>query len=304
MQRYNKYEEFHKVLGYDNALFIGGIGIQERKYIRNPEKDIVRTYTNTPMDGIVETEERNIFDANGHAVGKHKFKRIRHIELDINKPERRTTIIETKTKDKNGNDITLKSEIEDDGKGSKIRKDYVGEEMVAEIYMFKGPNSDKNFISVNNYKDGKRVSWGHYVKNTYENKWESDKQKFFDENGEEKELEDTNEFERKSFPDFINFTFNSKSLYTPWGKTDDWGRFDFNIDIMFSQEAFLSGSHIPAELKNVIINDNFDKIQIRPSNYLNVENVLGDNAINELKEKQQQREQNQNKNLNSKKEWD
>lgn len=270
-------EVVHKELAYDTITYAPENGIPVRTKKRNPAKDATFKELYDYENGTTITIERPVVDKNGNIIGSYNFSEQQNTHKHDWEYFKKKIVIESKCKDKDGNEIVLKSVIMDNGRGIMQRDDLINGKPVTKIIM----NRNENFVTVKNYKDGKDESWARYE--DYDGTWELTKQKYYDEIGNEKDEEDMTG----------NESYNPEKLELYEAK-----------DLMYSQNAFLGGVDIPLEIQNLLNNESFDEKATGRDGFSSVEYELDDHNIRELKEKQQKREQKQSKDNKQQQDWD
>lgn len=269
-------EVIHKELAYDSITYAPEKGIPFKTKKRNPAKDATFKEVYDYENGTTITIDRPIVDKNGNIIGKYNFSEQQNTHKFGKEYFRKNIVIESKCIDKDGKEIIYKSIIFDNGEGIMRRDDLVNGKKVADMLI----NQQAGFVTVRNYKDGKEESGACYE--DYEGTWEKTKEKYYDEQGYEKDEDEITGSE--------SYVADKLDLYNA-------------KDLMYSQKSFLGGVDIPQEIQDMLNNESFDE-KVTGRGYISAENELDDDKIRELKEKQQQREQNHNKSQQQKQEWD
>ena len=271
------YERIDKELAYDDVTTTSPSGIEVQTKKRNPAKDFTRRETRDNENGTTITIDRPIVDKDGHIMGSYNFSEQQNTHKFDEEYFKKKTIIESKCKDKDGNDIVLRTEIRDNGMGIINRTDYVNGQMLTQAIM----NDNEHFFAITNYQDGKKVNWSRY--DGRDGEWYMNQEKFFDKDGGyELDEEDMTGYEHRN-PEEI--------------------KFERPEDIFYSQSAFMDGAYMPEELQDLLFAESFDE-KATGRSYIGAKYELDDDNMKKLKDRQQQREQNRDKSSQQKKDWD
>lgn len=270
------YERIQTELAYDDVTTKTPSGIEVQTKKRNPAKDCTRREIRDYENGTTITIDRPIVDKDGHIMGSYSFKEQQNTHKFDEEYFKKTTVIESKCKDKDGKEIILRSEVSDNGSGIIKRVDYVNGQMTTRAIM----NENAGFFAITNYQDGQKVNSAHYEGHNGE--WYMDSEKHFEKCSDiELDVDELTGDERTN----------------PWEL-----KFERPEDIFYSQSAFLDGAYMPEELQDLLLDESFSE-KATGRGYISAEHELDDAKMRALKEKQQQREQAHNRS-SQKKEWD
>lgn len=277
-------KKMRRYLGYETIIVGSETGIPMYENRRNPDKDTIIRTTNDYENGKTVSQESALCDSKGKKIGKYNRIQSQNINsLDLEEAIKENTVIERIFIGKDGKEITFKSVIEDTGRGVFKRKDYQNGELVTEAIM----NTDNDTMRVSNYKDGKMVNSSYFNSFSYGN-WGVDAKNSFvyDEYGDKKKFDEITAEDKKLM-----------EAFTPYYMSDEKDEYQQKKAIFFEQTSFLTGAYISDELRDFMQTSNF----ARGLNYTSAEDILNDNSMRELKEKQQRRDAVHSK---KSKEWD
>ena len=270
------YERIDTELAYDDVTTKTPSGIEVQTKKRNPAKDCTRREIRDYENGTTITIDRPIVDNDGHIMGSYSFKEQQNTHKLGEEYFKKTTVVESKCKDKDGNEVVLKSVIKDNGKGFIAREDYMNGQMITQVIM----NNDAGFMAITNFQDGQKVNWAHYE--GHDGEWYMDKEKHFYK-GTDVELDEEDiTGDVRTNPYELNF--------------------EQPEDLFYSQAAFLDGAYIPEELQDLLLDESFSE-EATGRGYIRAEYELADTKMKALKETQQPRKPTHNRGPNEK-EWD
>ena len=266
-------EEMQRYLGYETIIVGSETGIPMYENRRNPDKDTIIRTSYDYENGKTISQESALCNSKGKKIGKYNRVQRQNINsLDPEEAIKENTVIERTFIGKDGKEITYKSVIEDTGRGVFKRKDYQNGELVTEAIM----NMDNDTMRVSNYKDGKMVNSSHFNSFSHGNWGLDEKNSFvYDEYGDKKKSDEITDEDKRLMV-----------ASNPYYMSDEKDEYQQKKAIFFEQTSFLDSAYISDELRDFMQTSDF----ARGLNYTSAENILNNNSMRELKEKQQKRE--------------
>lgn len=155
------YEKFSRTLAYEKVPVASESGIPIMQYRRNPARDMISETRCDLENGQTSSLTRTICDEKGNAIGK--FRRVdSEPNVDSSEPQRTSTTIERTFTKKDGTQISYKSIIECNGDGIYKRIDFENGQKLSEVVL----NASNETMSITNFKDGEKSSFGRYQYHT------------------------------------------------------------------------------------------------------------------------------------------